>query len=169
MKHIGIISDTHSCIDARYGLHFEGCDEIWHAGDIGDIGVLEYLRSLCPVVRAVRGNVDHGIVARECPETLDFEVEGLRVFITHIGGYPGRWQPVVKAAIRESHPGLIITGHSHILKVMPDPASGALHINPGAAGQQGWHKTRTIIKLDIDNGIPKDLQVIELSRQVLSV
>lgn len=162
MKLIGILSDTHSCRDARYAAHFAGCDEIWHAGDLGDIGVLRDLQSICPVVRAVCGNVDHGEVARLLPRSLRFEVEGLRVYMVHIGGYPGRYAPGVAEALDLWRPGIFVSGHSHILKVMPDPRRGLLHINPGAAGHHGWQKVRTLVRLTIDAGTPTGLEVIEL-------
>lgn len=165
MTTIGILSDTHSCWDDRYAKHFADCQEIWHAGDIGDITVLERLRGIVPTVRAVRGNIDHGLVRRECPESLCFEIEGLRVWLTHIGGYPGRYAPGMAATLRDNHIGLMVCGHSHILKVMPDNDMGLLHINPGAAGYHGWQKVRTLIKTVIDNGRVTALDVIELGNK----
>ena len=162
MKLIGILSDTHSYWDDRYALHFKNCDEIWHAGDIGDYTIIERLQEVCPVVRAVRGNIDHGTVARRCPEVEIFEVEGLRVMLRHIAGYPGRYNTGIPTAIRDERIGLMVCGHSHILKVMPDHRLGHLHINPGAAGQAGWHQQRTLIRLTIDTGTPTSLEVIEL-------
>ncbi|MBD5252251.1 MAG: metallophosphoesterase family protein [Bacteroides sp.] len=165
MKLIGILSDTHSYWDDRYATHFEGCDEIWHAGDIGDYSIIERLQEIAPVVRAVRGNIDSGTVARKCPEVLSFDIEGLRVMLRHIGGYPGRYAPGVEKAMREDRTGLMVCGHSHILKVMPDVRLGLLHINPGAAGQSGWQQVRTLIKLTVDSSIPKGLEVIELGKR----
>lgn len=162
MKRIGILSDTHSCWDDRFALHFAQCDEVWHAGDIGCIDVVEKLQDIVPVVRAVRGNIDHGMVSRKCPESLEFEVEGVRVLLTHIGGYPGKYSPGMLARLKESRPGLMVCGHSHILKVMFDQSLHMLHINPGAAGHHGWHKQRTLVRLTIDNGNMSDLEVIEL-------
>lgn len=164
MTTIGILSDTHSFWDDRYAAHFAGCDEIWHAGDIGDYTIIERLEEVAPVVRAVRGNIDHGTVARKCREVEMFEVEGLRVMLRHIGGYPGRYAPGVESTLRSERIGLMVCGHSHILKVMPDVRLGLLHINPGAAGQAGWHQKRTLIRLVIDEGIPKQLDVIELAK-----
>ncbi|MCM1521287.1 MAG: metallophosphatase family protein [Muribaculaceae bacterium] len=164
MKTIGILSDTHSCWDDRYALHFKDCDEIWHAGDIGDITILERLRGVVPVVRAVRGNIDHGDVCRECREVELFTVEGVTVWLTHIGGYPGKYAPGVAKILAENRVNLMVCGHSHILKVMPDPRLGLLHINPGAAGYHGWQKVRTLVRLTIDGGVIKGLDVIELSR-----
>ena len=163
MKTIGILSDTHSYWDDRYALHFKGCDEIWHAGDIGDYSIIERLQEVAPVVRAVRGNIDSGTVARRCSEVEVFEVEGLRVMLRHIAGYPGRYNAGIPAAIRAERIGLLVCGHSHILKVMPDARLGHLHINPGAAGQAGWQQVRTLIRLTIDAGCPTGLEVIELN------
>lgn len=142
MKRIGILSDTHSVWDDRYATHFAGCDEIWHAGDVGDIDIIRRLADVAPTVRAVRGNIDHGEVCRHCPELDIFEVEGMRVLLTHIGGYPGRYAPGMERLLRDERISLMVVGHSHILKVMPDARLGLLHINPGAAGYHGWQKVR---------------------------
>lgn len=164
MKKIGILSDTHSCWDDRFALHFKDCDEIWHAGDIGDIDVIARLEAICPVVRAVHGNIDNGIVRRRCPELLDFNVENIKVLMTHIGGYPGHYAPGMRRMILEYKPNLMVDGHSHILKVMYDNELKCLHINPGAAGHHGWQKERTILRLTIDNDNMRDLEVIELGK-----
>ena len=165
MKIIGILSDTHSKWDPRYAAHFADCDEVWHAGDIGDIGLLEQMRASFPVVRAVCGNVDTGEVRRECPELLEFTVEGVRVLLTHIGGYPGRYLPGMKKLLAEDGIKLMVCGHSHILKVMPDPELGLLHVNPGAAGEQGWQRERTLVRLTLDDGEISALDVITLGRR----
>lgn len=165
MKRIGILSDTHSCWDDRYAAHFAGCDEIWHAGDVGDISIIERLEAVCPVVRAVRGNIDHGAVCRRCPEYLCFETEGVRVWLTHIAGYPGRYAPGIESNLRANRINLMVCGHSHILKVMPDHRLGHLHVNPGAAGYHGWQQVRTLIRLTLDGGVIKDLDVIELGKR----
>ncbi|MDE7160545.1 MAG: metallophosphatase family protein [Muribaculaceae bacterium] len=162
MKRIGILSDTHGYWDDRYRLHFDGCDEIWHAGDIGDISIVERLREVAPVVRAVSGNIDHGEVKRRCRELEIFPVEDVNVLLTHIGGYPGRWSKGMKNLLVENRINLMVDGHSHILKVMNDPSIGVLHINPGAAGQQGWHRKRTLVRLTIDGAEFKDCEIIEL-------
>ena len=128
MKRIGILSDTHSTWDDRYAVHFKDCDEIWHAGDIGDIDLLLRLQAIGPMVRAVRGNIDHGDVARVCPELLQFEVEGVHVVLTHIGGYPGHYTSGMYALLRRTRPQLMVDGHSHILRVMYDKSLGVLHI-----------------------------------------
>lgn len=164
MKRIGILSDTHSCWDDRYATHFAGCDEIWHAGDIGDISIVQRLEGITPVVRAVHGNIDHGMVNKRCPEYLCFETEGVRVWLTHIAGYPGKYAPGIETNLRQNRINLMVCGHSHILKVMPDHRLGLLHVNPGAAGYHGWQQVRTLIRPTLDGGIIKDLDVIELAK-----
>lgn len=163
MKKIGILSDTHGCWDERYALHFSDCDEIWHAGDIGDYDIVERLRQVAPVVRAVRGNIDHGTVARRCEAVEIFRTEDVNVLLTHIGGYPGRWARGMKQLLRDNNIQLMVDGHSHILKVMYDKELHLLHINPGACGLQGWHKARTLVKLTIDGADMRDCEVIELA------
>ena len=164
MKRIGILSDTHSCWDDRFAKHFADCDEIWHAGDVGDISVIRRLEEVVPVVRAVPGNIDHGEVCRRCKELEIFEIEGVKVLMTHIGGYPGHYSPGMKRLLFENRINLMVDGHSHILKVMWDDELSTLHINPGAAGYHGWQKERTLVRLVIDNGQMKDLEVIELGK-----
>ena len=161
MKRIGILSDTHSCWDDKFSLYFAGCDEIWHAGDIGDWSIVERLSEIC-TVRAVAGNIDHGEVRRRCPELLVFDVEGVRVLLTHIGGYPGRWSKGMKNLLRDERVRLMVDGHSHILRVMYDRELDLLHVNPGAAGRQGWQKQRTLVRLVIDGADMRDCEVIEL-------
>lgn len=165
MKRIGLLSDTHSCYDARYALHFAGCDEIWHAGDVGDATLLRQLEDLAPVFRGVRGNIDHGEVARRLPELLRFRVEGVDVLLTHIAGYPGRYSPGFANLLKAERPALVVAGHSHILKVMHDPAHDLLYINPGAAGHHGWQKVRTLVRFVIDDADVRNLEVIELGKQ----
>lgn len=162
MKKIGLLSDTHSHWDDRYARYFADCDEIWHAGDIGDISILERLQAIGPKVRAVRGNVDHGEVNRHASELEIFDVERVKVLLTHIGGYPGRWSPGMKKLLRDEGIRLMVDGHSHILRVMYDKELGLLHINPGAAGLQGWQKKRTLIRFVIDGEDIRDCEVIEL-------
>ena len=162
MKQIGILSDTHGYWDERYARHFAYCDEIWHAGDIGDIAIIERLEEICPV-RAVSGNIDHGAVKRRCPELLQFQCEEIPVLLTHIGGYPGNYDPSIRGSLFVRPPKLFISGHSHILKVKYDKTLGLLHINPGAAGKSGFHTVRTLVRFVIDQGEFKDLEVIELA------
>lgn len=165
---IGILSDTHSCWDDRYAAHFADCDEIWHAGDIGDPSVIENLREACPRarIRAVTGNIDHGPLRRMLPEVELFEVDGIRVWMTHIGGYPGKYAPGVRKILQEERIGIMVTGHSHILKIIPDPTLNLLHINPGAAGCHGWHRERTLVKLLITDGRPAEVDVITLAKNI---
>ena len=162
MKRIGLLSDTHSWWDDKYLLHFNDCDEIWHAGDIGSALIIDKLEEHCPV-RAVRGNIDGGDIAARFSKILKFRVEECNVIMTHIGGYPGRYDSSVRSTIYNEQPQLFISGHSHILKVMYDKIAGCLHINPGAAGRQGWQQVRTLVKFTIDGKEIKDLEVIELS------
>jgi len=168
MKIIGLLSDTHSHWDDRYAAHFANCDEIWHAGDIGSIDVLRRLEAIGPKVRAVCGNIDYGEVRRTVPETQHFEIEGVRVWMTHIGGYPGKYAPGIIRHLRENKIGLMISGHSHILKVIPDKELGLLHVNPGAAGLSGWQRVRTLVKMVIDAGAVRELDVIELNKMRIS-
>lgn len=163
MKKIGIISDTHSYWDDRYEEHFKDCDEIWHAGDIGNEQVIDRLAALVPVLRAVWGNADGQNLRRRFKQTEIFEVEDVKVVMTHIGGYPGRYAPGIKQRLTISHPKILVCGHSHILKVIPDRYYSVLTINPGAAGTQGWQKVRTLITLTLDAGVITGCQVIELA------
>lgn len=173
MKKIGIISDTHSYWDPRYIQHFAACDEIWHAGDICDASILERLAAPYPtepggeprrrIVRAVAGNCDGGDLRRLCPERLRWRCEGVEVLMKHIGGYPGHYDRSVISQLYASPPQLFISGHSHILKVMYDKTLRLLHINPGAAGQQGWQRERTLVRLTIDGTQMRDLEVITLA------
>ncbi len=161
MIRIGLLSDTHSFIDDNILSYFEECDEIWHAGDVGDFRVIEKLESFKPL-RCVYGNIDDAKMRRTFPLDLRFEIEGLDVFITHIGGYPERYNKRVGDIFRKDAPDLFICGHSHILKVMFDKKYNFLHINPGACGHHGFHKFRTMARFNVENGKIKDLQVIEL-------
>lgn len=162
MKRIGILSDTHSFWDDKYVQYFSGCDEIWHAGDIGEESLIDRLENIAPV-RAVCGNCDGGMLRRRFKVIECFTVEGVKVWLTHVGGYPGKYAPGVKATLEYEKPQLMVCGHSHILKVMPDPMLGLLHINPGAAGKQGWQVVRTLVIVTLDEGTIKDCEVIELA------
>ncbi len=161
MKKIGLLSDTHSTLDPKVFHYFEEVDEIWHAGDIGNMEVIEKLEAFKPL-RAVYGNIDGGKLRTEFPIDLRFDCEGMDVWITHIGGYPGRYNKRVREIMASNPPDLFICGHSHILKVIPDKKHNLLHINPGACGVHGFHKVKTIIRFNIDQAKIIDLQVIEL-------
>lgn len=158
---IGLISDTHSYLDDAVFKYFEDCDEIWHAGDFGSLDVIEKLRAFKPL-RGVYGNIDDKSIQLQYPENLRFKCEDVDVWITHIGGYPGKYSPLVKPEILNNPPKLFITGHSHILKVQYDQKLKLLHINPGAAGKQGWHKVRTLMRFEINSDKIENLEVIEL-------
>ena len=162
MKRIGLLSDTHGYWDERYLKHFEQCDEIWHVGDIGSLDVIQKLEAFRPV-RAVFGNIDGSDIRRTYPEINRFTIEGVDVMMKHIGGYPGNYDTSIRAKLFVRPPRLFISGHSHILKVKFDQTLNLLHINPGAAGKYGWHKTRTLIRFTIDSGELKDLEVVELT------
>ncbi|MEE1232344.1 MAG: metallophosphoesterase family protein [Phocaeicola sp.] len=162
MKQIGLLSDTHSYWDERFNQYFADCDEIWHAGDIGSLEVIERLSKIGPV-RAVYGNIDGQNIRTVFPEVNRFTIENTTVLMKHIGGYPGKYDKSVKHLLLEEPPQLFISGHSHILKVLFDKKLNLLHINPGAAGKYGFHTIRTIVRFKIDNGNFTDLEVIELS------
>lgn len=161
MKKIGLLSDTHGYWDERYARYFEPCDEIWHAGDIGSLEVADRLAALRPL-RAVYGNIDGRELRLRFPQTLRFEVEGAEVLMKHIGGYPGNYDPSVRGSLFTRPPQLFVSGHSHILKVKYDKTLSMLHINPGAAGKQGFHRVRTLVRFAIEAGRFSDLEVIEL-------
>lgn len=162
MKRIGILSDTHNWWDEKFAHHFAGCDEIWHAGDIGSRLIIDRLEEICPV-RAVYGNIDGQELRQRFSEIQKFRIEECSVIMKHIGGYPGRYDPSIRSIIYKEKPDLFIAGHSHILKVKYDNLIDCLHINPGAAGKQGWHQVRTLVKFTIDGKETKDLEVIELA------
>lgn len=161
MKKILLLSDTHSHWDARFAQYASGCDEIWHAGDIGSLEVAERLLELAPL-HAVYGNIDGTDVRQKYPETLRFHCEGVEVLMKHIGGYPGRYDRSIRSTLLTHPPQLFISGHSHILKVMMDHTLHCLHINPGAAGLYGQQTVRTLVRFVIDGREIKDLEVIEL-------
>ncbi len=162
MKTVGIISDTHGYWDTKYEKYLGDCDEIWHAGDIGSIEVADKFEAMKPVFRAVYGNCDGYELRARYPETLRFKCEDVDVMMKHIGGYPGHYDCSVVGTIYASPPQLFISGHSHILKVLYDKTLGLLHINPGAAGQMGWQRERTIVRLTIDGSKFGDCDVITL-------
>ena len=158
-----MISDTHGFLDEAVAEHFKNCDEIWHAGDFGNIDIADKLvHSTDKKLRGVYGNIDGGDIRTVYPEKLFFTCEQVKVFIQHIGGYPGRYAPGVKDEIIKNNIDLFISGHSHILKIMFDDKLNCLHMNPGAAGKQGWHKVKTLIRFVIDGKEMKTCEVIEL-------
>jgi len=157
---IGLISDTHGFLDPAVFKHFADCDEIWHAGDFGS-NVAEELAAFKPL-RGVYGNIDGKEIRSHYPEHLRFNCENLDVWMTHIGGYPGKYAPQVRSEIYTKPPKLFITGHSHILKVMFDKKIDCLHINPGAAGNSGWHKVKTLIRFSVSDEKIHNLEVIEI-------
>ena len=164
MKRIGLLSDTHAWWDERYREYFESCDEIWHAGDIGSLDVARKLEAIKPL-RAVYGNIDGQEIRTIYPQHQRFTIEGADVWITHIGGYPGKYDARVEPEIFGYLPRLVVSEHSHILKVMYDKKLQMLHINPGAAGKYGFHKQRTLVRFSIADGCFKDLEVIELAEK----
>lgn len=161
MFKIGLLSDTHGYLDHRIAGYFSGCDEIWHAGDIGNTEVARRLEEVAPLI-AVHGNIDGTSIRSAYPAHQRHQREGLDIWMTHIGGYPGHYDRSIRSAIFGDPPGLFISGHSHILKVMPDKALGLLHMNPGAAGRHGLHQVRTIIRFSVSGGRAGDVEVIEL-------
>lgn len=163
MKRIGIISDTHGTFDERLREFLKDVDEIWHAGDIGSLALADEIAAFKPL-RAVAGNIDDGITRRVHPLFSSFDCEGVRVLMTHIGGYPRRYDPRAMERIRTVRPKLFIAGHSHILKVVYDPVYDLLHINPGAAGNYGLHKVRTAVRLTIDGSDMRDMEAGEWPR-----
>jgi putative phosphoesterase len=164
MKRIGLISDTHNFLDEAVFKHFSTCDEIWHAGDFGNIDIANKLAAFKPL-KGVFGNIDGNDIRTVYPETLRWTCEEVAVYMTHIGGYPPKYNPVVKKELTAAPPKLFISGHSHILKIMYDPTLQCLHMNPGAAGMQGWHKVRTVVRFVIDGENMRDCEVIELGKR----
>ena len=162
---IGLISDTHGYLDEKVFRYFEACDEIWHAGDIGDAGVSRKLKDFRPL-RAVYGNIDGVELRNIYPEDLWFECGGLQVWITHIGGTPPRYNPRVLRKLRERAPDIFICGHSHILRVKRDEKfNNMLFINPGAAGNQGFHPIKTILRFEIADGTVDKMEAVELGKR----
>lgn len=163
MKKIGLLSDTHSYLHPKVFEYFRKCDEVWHAGDIGNASIIDELANFKPT-RAVYGNIDGQEIRKMCPKNQRFMCEEIDVWITHIGGYPKRYSTDVRELIKKNPPKLFISGHSHILKVMYDKNLDLLHMNPGAAGKYGIHKVITILRFNIDGKEIKDLEVIEIPK-----
>lgn len=156
-----LMSDTHGHLDDSMKKFIKSVDEVWHAGDIGNIELCDDIKKLKPL-RAVYGNIDGTEIRKEFPLHNRFELNGLDIWITHIGGYPGKYSQEVREEIRKNPPGLFISGHSHILKVMYDKKLNLLHMNPGAVGKQGFHQKRTMLRFEVIGGEVKSLEVIEL-------
>jgi predicted phosphodiesterase len=168
---IGLISDTHGWLDEVIFKHFESCNEIWHAGDFGNIEIADKLSASGRaggdkiILRGVYGNIDGYDIRSVYSQKLTWDCEGILVYMTHIGGHPGRYAPHIKQELVNLQTKLFISGHSHILKIIYDDKIGCLHMNPGAAGKVGWHKMRTIIRFTIDGTNIKDCEVIELGKR----
>jgi putative phosphoesterase len=163
MKKILLLSDTHSYIDDNILKYVKQADEIWHAGDIGDLSVTDAIKMLKPL-KAVYGNIDNAEARAEFPEHNRFKCEDIDVWITHIGGYPPSYNNRVRDGLKANPPDIFISGHSHILKVMPDKKLDLLHINPGAIGTHGFHNVRTMVRFEIDGKKIQNLEVIEFKR-----
>ncbi len=163
MRKIGLLSDTHGYLDEKIMQFFQDCDEIWHAGDIGDISVTDKISNI-KILKAVYGNIDGQDIRITYPKIQSFTCENVKVLMTHIGGYPGKYEKSVKVLIHKLKPDLFISGHSHILKVIYDDKNELLHINPGAAGKSGLHKYKTAVRFVINGGDIQDLEVFEKSR-----
>lgn len=163
MTHIGILSDTHGYWDDRYANFLNGCDEIWHAGDMGSYVIAQQLRQIAPL-RAVFGNCDGQDIRREFQEIYRFRVEDADIMLKHIGGSPDHYDHAARLQLQTEVPHLFVCGHSHILKVQHDHKLDMLYINPGAAGLQGWQQVRTLVRLDIDGRQFKNLEVLEIPR-----
>jgi putative phosphoesterase len=164
MTRIGLLADTHGYLDEKILEHFKHCDEIWHAGDFGNIGIADILSNAKPL-KGVYGNIDGPDIRNIYPEKLRWKCEEVEVMMIHIGGYPGHYSPGIRKELVANPPQLFIAGHSHILKVMYDEKIRCLHMNPGAAGNQGWHKVRTIIRFTVDGKDMKDCEVVELGQR----
>lgn len=162
---IGLISDTHSYLDPAVFDYFKDCDELWHAGDVGDIGVLEALEAFKPTL-CVYGNIDDAKVRAATCEDLFFNREGLNIYMTHIGGKPSTYNPRVRPLIDNQKPDVFVCGHSHILRVISDPKRpGLIYLNPGAAGKHGFHSIRTILRFEVHSGKLQNMEVIELGKR----
>jgi len=164
MTKIGLLSDTHNYLDEAVFKYFENCDEIWHAGDFGSEVIADRLKNFKPL-RGVYGNIDGYDIRSIYLEKLVWNCEDVKVYMTHIGGHPNKYAPGIKQELIQNNARLFISGHSHILKIVYDDKINCLHMNPGAAGNQGWHKIRTIVRFAIDGSNIKDCEVIELGKR----
>lgn len=160
-----MLSDTHGYMDDRILDYASKADEVWHAGDIGDLKVTDEISKVSRL-RAVYGNIDNTEIRKEFSLNNRFQIEGLDVWMTHIGGYPGKYSPAIREEIYRNPPKLFICGHSHILKVMPDKKLNLLHMNPGACGIYGFHQIRTMLRFEINSGKIENLEVIELGKRI---
>lgn len=168
MRRIGLLSDTHGFIDPKVYEFFKDCDEIWHAGDFGNLETLEKLAAFKPL-KGVYGNIDGHEVRAIFKKHSKFRCEDVKVWITHIGGYPGKYDQSVKPGIYNDPPNLFISGHSHILKVIFDKKNNSLHMNPGAAGNSGFHLVKTLLRFVIDGSNIRDLEIMEIERNKLVI
>lgn len=165
MTNIGLISDTHGFLDERVFEHFKDCDEIWHAGDVGAIEIINQLQSFKPV-RFVFGNIDSKEIQWQLPEHQFFTQEGFDIWMTHIGGAPPNYNPAIRKKLKEKIPDIFVCGHSHILRVIRDEKmNNMLYLNPGAAGNEGFHKVKTLLKFSLDNRKISNLGVVELGKR----
>jgi uncharacterized protein len=165
MIKIGLLSDSHGFLDPSLIPVLEDCDEIWHAGAIGSIELLDQFRKLNKPLKLVYGNIDGHDIRIDVPENLVWMVEGMKVLMTHIGGYPGHYTARVKKLLLDEKPDIFVCGHSHILKVIYDKQLNLLHINPGSCGKEGFHKVRTMVRFGIENGKARNLAIIELGKR----
>lgn len=165
MIKIGLLSDTHGYVDPKIYEYFKDLDEIWHAGDVGSLEVIDELKKFKPTI-GVYGNIDAKEIRLEFPEFVSMNREGLKILMTHIGGKPGKYSKPAFEKIHEEKPGLFICGHSHILLIKYDPASKMLWMNPGACGYKGFHQVKTIVRFSISEGKVHDLEVIEIGKRV---
>ncbi|WP_223649283.1 metallophosphoesterase family protein [Hymenobacter psoromatis] len=169
MTRIALFSDTHGYFDDRIAHHLRDADEIWHAGDFGSSELILALAGLAPVFRGVYGNIDGADIRCTEPLVQNFVVEGLRVLMTHVGGYPGHYAPAARQLLAQVRPGLFVCGHSHILRIIPDPKLNLLVLNPGAAGRHGFHQVRTMLRFGIDRGKVVDMQAVELGARTAAL
>ncbi len=162
---IGLISDTHGYFDPSISKYFSSCEEIWHAGDIGEGNIIEQLMEIAPTL-AVFGNIDSPEFQKLYPEDLHFEREGFKIMMSHIGGKPPSYNPRIRKIIKEKSPDIFICGHSHILRVIKDPKiENLLYLNPGASGKQGFHQMRTLLRFELNNKKISNMEVIELGKR----
>ena len=163
MKKIILLSDTHHTLDERFFSYFSKADEIWHAGDIGDFSVTDKLKEFAEI-RGVYGNIDNKNIQTEFKKILYFKCEEMNIMMTHIGGYPGKYNKKILPLIKQAKPDIFISGHSHVLKVIYDKKNKLLHMNPGAIGDYGIHQVKTLLDFKIEKNKIKELKVIELPR-----